>query len=860
MKRPTLLLLPLLTLLACLNDTKSTGPGLRPNAVISDGAHDADGDGSLEHPHFFFLPPMVPAPTPDAAFNGSLQPAVQICELNVATEECIGDGVEFTMTTGPGSETIRRNSVEKHYIVNWHTDVTGAVEGSTYRILVRAAPTPPGGPRQEILGFADVEIASSGKEAKSLATNQLIALVDGRTLPIKFYPGIGALGQCTAGGPTCAEAVVPPAGGLVVAVNADGEAEAFADFPDGWTDEPTAVQLERINEVLFPKPLGAPADMRQWPLFYEFTTDRPGLRFARRVRIGVCNFDVPLTDPSHPLTDPSHPEDRGNLSLGIGAGENFRTLPLESAADILGLCEGVTGLASANVGGGGWRGWIARAAALATRVVMPQPLHARSAVVVDGGMGGSTDGFSSPVGTVEGRPDLVVESFTISPASPTTSDTITFTAVIRNIGDLHAGLTFAGIDVGGEPAPGQTFECPISDGIASLAPGEACTVTRRVVLDVAQNYLAIARADAVGDLATESNEENNTRELAFTVSEPPSGVITFEAYPDGSPTCDDCSVTDEFASEGVLFSFVTTVPTSVRNASLIQNRNNPEGNANNHDVTAPRLDQPSSHYGGLFTMTFVGTPEQVSFEGRVNNTVASYAVTAFDAFGGQIPAAQITFTDRVVYTPCEGCAEFRQELVTVTSSSGISRIDVDMNALVLIDDIGIVASTTVIDFERYPDGTAACGRCPLTNEFATRGVVFSFASTATTLTSATLNNVFYESAQNPRNHSVTSASTVGGVFVGVLSMTFAGLPRTVVFRWWTNNSITQFPVGAVDANGNPVAASQITRSNVATFTSIANVLMKLETVTVTSPVGIRRVDVDGSGFFTNVVDNLLIQP
>jgi Carboxypeptidase regulatory-like domain/CARDB len=435
MRRHQLLTLALLTLVACLDGNRSTGP----NFAISDGAHDADGDGSFEHPHFFFLPPMVPAPTPDAAFNASLQPAVQICELNVATQLCVSDVIEFTMTTGPGSETIHRNTVDQLYIVNWNTDATGVVAGATYRIFVRAAPTPLGGPAQPVLGFADVQIASSGKAAKSLASDSLIALVDGRTLPIKFYPGIGALGQCTAGGPTCAEAVVPTTGGLVVAVNADGEAEAFADFPSDWTDEPTTVTIERIDDrgfkTPFEGPLGAPRGVRQWPLFYDFTTDRQGLRFARPVRIGVCNIDEPFTDTFHP-------EDRSHVSLAIGASPNtFRTLPFAPAEDILGTCPGVERLSTATLPGNTWQALLARAAALATRVLLPQPLYARTRAVLDGGMGGSTNDFGSPVGTVDlaPAPDLFIPTGTPT-ATPTTvvpGDTVQLSAwSIKNRGNI----------------------------------------------------------------------------------------------------------------------------------------------------------------------------------------------------------------------------------------------------------------------------------------------------------------------------------------------------------------------------------------------------------------------------------------
>jgi len=121
-------------------------------------------------------------------------------------------------------------------------------------------------------------------------------------------------------------------------------------------------------------------------------------------------------------------------------------------------------------------------------------------------------------------PDLVVDSFAQSPAAPTTADLITFVMVIRNVGDAPAGPSTAGIDVGGEPAPGQTYAVP------ALAPGATFQIQRQMVLDVAQGYLNFARADVNNDVA-ESNEGNNERSLAFVVTAP---VLDQQNLLDGS--------------------------------------------------------------------------------------------------------------------------------------------------------------------------------------------------------------------------------------------------------------------------------------------------------------------------------------
>lgn len=530
MKRRQLIVLAAMVFVACVDGGRSSGPSF----AISDYAH----GGST--PGFYFLPPVVPQPTISEQFNAFLQPLVRICPLDDADHVVCGSApIKFTRATGPGSGTIRVSTLDKHYIVNWHTDQPPAVEpGERYRIEVFADPM---GTVQ--LGFADVGIAATGKEAKNITNGsdgETIGLVDGKTLVIKFFAGIGALGQCTPGGPTCAEAVVPPEGGLVVAVNADGEAEAFADFPANWNDQPTTVMLERLPNA--PPPLGAPVGQQQFPLFYEFEAFEsdgegglvPAGQFQARVRIGVCNIED--------ASDALHPEPRGDMSLGMGGPGEFRTLPLVDASDILGMCEGITLAIRSGEEAKGWRALLARAAAVATDVILPRPLHARSAVVLDGGMGGSTDSFESPVGTVEGRPDLIVDDISIFPTIPEPGDAITITAEIRNIGSIHAGRFLVTIDVSGLPPFEQELWCPnLVEGesplTASLAPfeqsEESCFVSRTVRFEAAGDFTVTARADAVGDLVTESNEENNTRTETFTVAEPPpSGLVSFHSTRD----------------------------------------------------------------------------------------------------------------------------------------------------------------------------------------------------------------------------------------------------------------------------------------------------------------------------------------
>ena len=183
MKRIALFPLTALLLAACQDSTEPPG-SLElggPQAEIADAAH----SGTIEH--FYFLPPMVPNPNATGVFDGSLAPEVEICELTLCGTSTIAT---FTTTTGPGSETVRVNTVDEYYIVNWHTDEFGLDDTKTYRIIVSVG-------TQE-LGHADVDVVSSGKELKNVDTGEFIALKDGRTLPIKFRIEEGAVLVCVA--------------------------------------------------------------------------------------------------------------------------------------------------------------------------------------------------------------------------------------------------------------------------------------------------------------------------------------------------------------------------------------------------------------------------------------------------------------------------------------------------------------------------------------------------------------------------------------------------------------------------------------------------------------------------------------
>jgi len=163
-----------------------------PMFAVSDGAHSGN-------PDFFFLSPLFSNPNKDPnfepnAFNGSLRPAVEICELGApapdGSRECIAG--PFVKRFAPSAVTV--NLTDQLYVVNWNTAESALNVNKFYRISVVVGSIQ--------LGFADVDPVSNGSQLKNVQTGEYIGLVDGRTLPIKFRIESGAL--CSVDGTPCA--------------------------------------------------------------------------------------------------------------------------------------------------------------------------------------------------------------------------------------------------------------------------------------------------------------------------------------------------------------------------------------------------------------------------------------------------------------------------------------------------------------------------------------------------------------------------------------------------------------------------------------------------------------------------------
>jgi Big-like domain-containing protein/WD40 repeat protein len=151
-----------------------------PALAISDGAHGGN-------PHFFFLPPLVPNPNPTGTFDPAVTPTVVICALSGSA--CGATIATYTTTTGPNGEVVKLQAADQLYQVNWKTDQFALSDAINYRIQVSVG--------KVMLGFADMDIAKHASQIKNLNTGEVIGLVDGSTLPIKFRIETGIVGVVT---------------------------------------------------------------------------------------------------------------------------------------------------------------------------------------------------------------------------------------------------------------------------------------------------------------------------------------------------------------------------------------------------------------------------------------------------------------------------------------------------------------------------------------------------------------------------------------------------------------------------------------------------------------------------------------
>jgi surface protein len=166
------------------------GPESKARFVLSESSGDAAG--------FYFIPPMRPEPASAGTFDTGLSPVVVICRF--AGEGCAQTVATFT-TDNSGSERVRLDAEDQHYIVNWHTAAFDLETGALYRVSVYAG-------SNVLLGYADARLVSTGRGI-TRTSDGVIEIVRGGTLPIKFRIETGIPGVVVV---TPAEATIDAGG------------------------------------------------------------------------------------------------------------------------------------------------------------------------------------------------------------------------------------------------------------------------------------------------------------------------------------------------------------------------------------------------------------------------------------------------------------------------------------------------------------------------------------------------------------------------------------------------------------------------------------------------------------------------
>ena len=379
-----------LLVFGCQSDSVSP-PQDGPMYAVSDGAHNGN-------PDFFFLPPLFKNPNGDpnyepAGSNPNLKPAVEICELGPPaadlSRQCIA---------GPPLKRFNPSAItysDEQYQVNWRTDETPLNVAKFYRINVLVGTA--------LLGFADVDPVSSGKDLKNVQTNEYIPLLDGRTLPIKFRIENGAL--CAVDGTPCGSETIHLASGGGIELVGGGEDFKF-DIPSGTT---ATFGGQAVTDVTFNLEVcsGIDVDLPKVGACLRVSTffDAPGgtgeLVFSNPILISLCVLNSEIYTPGNETRQ------QELLTLHQQDGAVIRALPH----------------ASPNCNTIGMSFWD-RVKNLAARVLEPRAAIAatRSAVLHVGG-GGETDRTGATC-TTSGTPSIRRGLFMAGvcpPSSPTRS-------------------------------------------------------------------------------------------------------------------------------------------------------------------------------------------------------------------------------------------------------------------------------------------------------------------------------------------------------------------------------------------------------------------------------------------------------
>ena len=672
-------ILPTLTLaalLAACSDQPTSPPGTParpPSVAIHDGAH---GGGN---PGFFFLPPLVPSPSGNAEFGdaafATVSPVVTICQLN--GDPAAGPvACQATVASFSGSQ-IAVSVADRQYSVNWDTKATDLNTSAFYRLSVYVG--------NQMLGFADVDPVTS-QELRNAKSGEVITLLDGRTLPIKFTvedDGIcGGDGECTI-------VRVSNSGGSFTLPSGHGGLY----LPEGWLPpELTEVSLtlQRIatgaDNYCLEEGFTGPGLVRQYEGCMEITTEPElgpygGIQTEGAV-VGLC-LEIPSTDPDYDYlqifkSDAGRPiqglaEANPKVITGFGC-TNFTGTPVP---DMIGsLPAPLRYLASAAV----------RGTRSLARLVQVQPLYA-----IDLGEGGSLlvgSDFSHFVWGLQGTMEPVGAT---TVATSVNQPVVLATRVLTH--HVHEDTSTATIDTSTTTLQG----IPVTFTLVSELGGGFGNVegTTTGPVTVSTNELGIAQVEFITPTAGVHTIVATANTLGapvtFTVNAGIT-VIDFETWPiaTDSPCDPACALTTEY-SPHAQFSFIPDGDNATIGPAL-RVLGGPYYSSTNHSASVPVLT--GGYAVGTLRMALGGNPTRTTFQLRYGpgpDPGPQVTAYAYDPSNG----AAVPVPDSVSFTLTSTSA-FREANVTVNVSTGIYRIDVaggTTSDTFFLDNVNITGAT-----------------------------------------------------------------------------------------------------------------------------------------------------------------------
>jgi hypothetical protein len=845
MKARPLLVLSILVAFGCEGNQSLTAPDAKsvpydPSNVLSDGAHGGN-------PDFFFLPPLVPLPLNNpnfqlGTFNNTLRPGltVEICQLKdqknaqnqivlpITATPCV-DGDPVKKFNAGSVQLVNLPVVQNgwwalfhlppdgFYYVLWDTRQSNLNVNKYYRIKVLVNSS-------ILLGFADVDPMSNLSQWKYAATGEVVQMVDDVLLPIPFRVEQHALcvGATNCTSKTVTNVASDGSGFQYVKVEGGAGAIAGAKFPDNWLPAGYSNVVVTISE--FPsaestdgqrtRTIPCHADIASFQQFngcFTFTTTpeiprnlTTGKAFLKSVTAAVC-YTLEGTLP---------PDPRMNFAelYASGPGEAAHALDDVSDAGILGAgsrnCNTVPVIGSANsnplvrFASTGWR---------RLKGGLGQLFGVKTAYAVDVGLGGLLDAFSN-VGAAIPAQIQKYESPDVNLTPDVTTTIVSARMVGSHVHDGEGKYASAGIN-------GMRVAFSVTPANGTLRAAGSETAVQGVPATTSRITIPAAVALFVDGVAS-------------VEWRPPTTPGTYHMTANGPGTGGPITYTATVAALPDLF--ISSGPITLNVGAIASTG----GNIQSSNWTVKNQGAGPSTATGI--QYYVSTDATITTADRFigGSDLPALAPGATASFDGPTFPINPPLTVGTYYIG-----------ILVDNSNQVAESNEGNNSVSAPFEV-----KPAIDFETYPPGAGVCdgaAACPVTNEFASLGVVFS-----SDVNTASLCQTTHGPVGEGSNYGITTESAnCTGWSSATMTMSFASHPTTIEFQLGGPNGAGQpFDVSASDAAGNPLT---LTLWYSFAYQDQFGNTFRRETLRVTSPNGIATITVPSISA-VRYIDNLWI--